>query len=693
MKKLYSLLLVVLVAFVLVGCGPKVTITIHDADKELTIEEGSKDTVTPVVEGEAVLVWESSDPSIATVADGEITAIKPGTATITVYVQENKEISATIALTVTAKPINYYIGLTETEIELTEGEEKTLTPTANEEATLVWETSNAQVATVEGGKVTAVKAGEAKVTVYIQEKPELKKEVKVVVVEKVYNAESVTVTLEKFSAYVGDEVVLSAAVAPEKASQEVEWTVTPAELATIADGKLTAVAAGEVVVRATAKDGTGIYGEATLNIYNVMQEFTIEGKTKMDVSEEQFLTINVITENAKDDFTWTSSDETIATVDEIGLVTALKVGTVTIKAVANDSGKVEKSITITVREIKLAIGETVYATFAEALAAAKEGDTITLPAGNYEDAFTVSVNNLTIQGPNAGVDRNQEDRSAEAILTGKITVAASVSGFTLDGCLLDGAGAIELSEGATNITLQYCALGKISQDGVIRGPSAGEVSNIKMNYNFSDSFSAYRFAHFNATINGLEMIGNDLTCTSCYDMLNVAGMLKGTVVIKNNRFVTSLQSFLYVKGVGVMECTIDGNYVEGTANTIVDFRDMKEDGAVKVDIINNEFKQAGLGWMPIRIRTAGYDANDSIVVNVKDNKFIENHCVATVPEFLNNPSYDSQTDPFKAIYVIGKNYYEVDGKAYVDVTADCFRNAAISFEQGYASADEVGKTN
>ena len=689
MKKLYSLLLVVLVAFVLVGCGPKVTITIHDADKELTIEEGTKDTVTPVVEGEAVLVWESSDPSIATVADGEITAIKPGTATITVYVQDNKEISATIALTVTAKLINYYIGLTETEIELTEGEEKTLTPTANKEATLVWETSNAQVATVEGGKVTAVKAGEAKVTVYIQEKPELKKEVKVVVVEKVYNAESVSVNLERASISIGEIVNVTASVNPAEALQDVDWSFTPSENVSFEDGKITALAAGNVTVRATAKDGSLVYGETTLRIYNVVQDFTIEGKTNMKLNEQQLLNIVVATENTKEDFVWTSSDETIATVDEIGFVTALKEGTVTIKAVANDSGKVSKTITITIKEDKLAIGNTVYNTLAEALAAAKEGDTITLPAGNYDDAFTISINNLTILGPNAGVNPAKVNRSDEAIFGGKITIAKGVKGVTIDGCIFNGSGAVTLEEDVSDFTVQYCGYGKTSQDGVVRGPASGTVTNIKMNYNFSDGFSSYRFGHFNATLDGLEMIGNELTCTSCYDMLNVAGVLKGKVVIKDNKFINSLQSFLYVKGVGIMDCTIEGNYVEAAANTIIDFRDMKEDGAVQVVISNNEFKDAGAGWMPIRIRTAGYDSNDTLVINVYDNKFIETYCVATVPEFMNNPSYDSQTDPFKAIYVVGKNYYEVDGKAYTNVTADNFRGSAISIEPAYATSAEV----
>ena len=118
---------------------------------------------------------------------------------------------------------------------------------------------------------------------------------------------------------------------------------------------------------------------------------------------------------------------------------------------------------------------------------------------------------------------------------------------------------------------------------------------------------------------------------------------------------------------------------------------MKEDGAVKIDIYDNEFKDSVIGWMPIRIRTADYDANDSIVVNVYDNIFSE----AFAPDddginyYINNPSYDAQVDPFKAIYVIGKNLFIENGQVVTEVNNTQFCNAAISFETPYASLEEM----
>ena len=167
-------------------------------------------------------------------------------------------------------------------------------------------------------------------------------------------------------------------------------------------------------------------------------------------------------------------------------------------------------------------------------------------------------------------------------------------------------------------------------------------------------------------------------------------MLKGTVVIADNTYSNSLQSFMYVKGVGVADIAIYGNTVSKIANTFIDIRDMKEDGAVKIAIYYNEFKESSIGWMPIRVRTSGYDANDTIEVKVYDNKFIEAFAPDTDGNYyIENPSYSAQSDPFKAIYTVGKNYFVENGQVVTDVNNKHFCNAAISFETPYTSVSEV----
>lgn len=84
MKK-SSLLLLVLIALSWAGCEPPVQTTITVEPTSLTLLEGDVDTLTAFVtpQGEAEVIWTSSNPEVATVdANGIVTAIAEGTATI-----------------------------------------------------------------------------------------------------------------------------------------------------------------------------------------------------------------------------------------------------------------------------------------------------------------------------------------------------------------------------------------------------------------------------------------------------------------------------------------------------------------------------------------------------------------------------------------------------------------------------------
>jgi len=102
------------------------------------------------------------------------------------------------------------------------------------------------------------------------------------------------------------------------------------------------------------------------------------------------------------------------------------------------------------------------------------------------------------------------------------------------------------------------------------------------------------------------------------------------------------------------------------------------------------FVESGQGWCPIRVRTAGYDANDTISVTVENNQFIDSYYLdGTTNVFIENPSYDSVAEGFKKIYVVGKNYYEVNGEVLTTLTDANFTNAAISIDEAYAKKEDV----
>lgn len=79
------LLLLVLIALSWAGCEPQVQTTITVEPTSLTLLEGDVDTLTAIVtpQGEAEVIWTSSNPEVATVdTNGIVTAIAEGTATI-----------------------------------------------------------------------------------------------------------------------------------------------------------------------------------------------------------------------------------------------------------------------------------------------------------------------------------------------------------------------------------------------------------------------------------------------------------------------------------------------------------------------------------------------------------------------------------------------------------------------------------
>lgn len=140
---------------------------------------------------------------------------------------------------------------------------------------------------------------------------------------------------------------LTAVVTPAGANQKVVWSSEKEDIATVsATGLVTGVKIGTTKIFATA-EGTEIKGEYSITVTAApaapVESITIAaegGKTGADIGETVQLTTTVLPDNALQAVTWTSSDETVATVDNAGLVTFVGDGEVTITAAATDeSGK------------------------------------------------------------------------------------------------------------------------------------------------------------------------------------------------------------------------------------------------------------------------------------------------------------------------------------------------------------------
>ena len=319
-------------------------------------------TVTPEDAEDRSVTWSSSDNSIATVnAEGVVTAIKEGTATITATTNDGSNLKATCTVKVSIMPVAS-ITLNITEKTLEEGETVNLTasvlPANASNKSLAWTSSDENVATVDAnGLVTAVKEGTATITAKANDGSNVSAKCTIKVKAPVVLVEGITLNATEQTLTEGETFALTASVTPENATNKsLAWTSSDENVATVdANGLVTAVKEGTTTITAKANDGSNASAQCTITVKAAV--VLVEGITlnaneqTLTVSETFALTASVAPENATNkSLAWTSSDENVATVDANGLVTAVKEGTATITAKANDGSNVSAQCTINVSD-------------------------------------------------------------------------------------------------------------------------------------------------------------------------------------------------------------------------------------------------------------------------------------------------------------------------------------------------------
>ena len=146
----------------------------------------------------------------------------------------------------------------------------------------------------------------------------------------------------------GAAAQLNLSVTPENFTDIVDWKSTDTNIVTVSDnGVVKAVGVGTATVKVTVGDVS-----ATCKV-TVLQPVTgirlNKSSLTMDALDTFQLTASASPDNAYDKrITWSSSNPAIASVDENGLVTALKKGTATITAAAMDGSGVKSTCKVTV---------------------------------------------------------------------------------------------------------------------------------------------------------------------------------------------------------------------------------------------------------------------------------------------------------------------------------------------------------
>lgn len=320
------------------------------------------------------LTFSSSDPSVAIVnQDGIIKGLKEGNAIITVsarngivkdttYVTVYKKGTTTVVngspITTTTYPKS--IKLDNTTLNLKQGTTSqviaTISP-SNANQSISWSSSNPRVATVDSnGLIRAVGIGTA--TIIARTVNDLTANVKVTVGDYSLNVKNIMITTNYIVLPVGISKQLAVAFTPANASNKtVSWSSSNPSVATVDNsGNVKAISPGSAIIKATSNDG-GYTDTATIEVSSNRNEIAAktiafaESSYTVGVNGTISLTPIITPSNATfKSVRFTSSDSSIATVDENGVVKGIKEGTVNITA-ENYNNHLKATTTVIVKYI------------------------------------------------------------------------------------------------------------------------------------------------------------------------------------------------------------------------------------------------------------------------------------------------------------------------------------------------------
>lgn len=280
------------------------------------------------------IVWESSDPSIATVNhDGMVSAISQGIALIYARAENGVTGTCTVKITdnsvasVTISPENLTLEINE-EYQL----DVAVYPYSSE---ITWSSLDPTIATVDQyGVVRAVKEGAT--IIYATANNGVRGQATVLVLNS-KEVMSVTIFPNNLEMLPGGEEQLQAIVNPSNSNPEITWLSSdPSVVEVNEDGLLEAISPGVAIIYAFSSNG--MTGLATVKVVtNEVASVTIDPDIlTLELQETGQFYATIEPSVAESVLIWSSNEEGVATIDEYGVVTAKSAGVSVITATTNN---------------------------------------------------------------------------------------------------------------------------------------------------------------------------------------------------------------------------------------------------------------------------------------------------------------------------------------------------------------------
>ena len=304
---------------------------------------------------DASVTWTVENPTVASVSPaGVVTALALGTTQVAANARGKSGLATvtvqrTPVASVVVVPNRVSTGIGST----TELKAKAYDAAQTElpDRGMVWTTSNASVATVDGvGLVTTKGKGTATITATAEGKSGTSEfTVSPGAVSKV------TITPSSLSMLTGDRQQLSASAQDASGTllsgMTVVWASDRSTVATVNGGQVTAVSAGSATITATVD---GVVGSAGVTVATVPAASVTVAPSTLALTIAQTGTLVATVRDANGNVlagravTWTTNNPLVATVTQAGVVTGLLPGTATITAT---SGSASGTAAVTVSPI------------------------------------------------------------------------------------------------------------------------------------------------------------------------------------------------------------------------------------------------------------------------------------------------------------------------------------------------------
>lgn len=402
-------------------------------------------TISPSTASEKGVTYTSSDEKVAIVSSkGVITAVKGGTATITVKSKENNK-TATCKVTV-REPVTG-VTLNKAESTLFVGEKLTLkatiAPSDAYNKKVTWTTSDKAVASVDAsGVVVATGSGKATITAKTEDGGFTAK------CEITVNRKAEKVELNEKSIVInkGEAFTLVENVLPYDCyNKNVTWSSSDEAVAVVNNGTVSGISKGKAVITVTTEDG-GFKAQCEVEVTEPAGSVKLnKNELTLHNGETETLTATVLPENADNkNVTWSSSDKKVATVKD-GKVTGIGKGTANITVKTEDGGFVDvcsvtvlQNVTeISVKNKEYTIKEgTIIKVEAFAMPENAENRAITWESS---DESVATVNNGEIKG----VGKGEAEITISSVYTKgvstkiKVIVTKPVAGISLNKTLAE----------------------------------------------------------------------------------------------------------------------------------------------------------------------------------------------------------------------------------------------------------------